>query len=214
MENRSYPSDLNKREWQTLKPLSQPSRRGRKRKWSTRAVLNAIFYVLKAGCQWRYLPANYCPGKQFSIIFVSGNDGASGSESMKFCAKQHVREQVVTLTHLPRCWTAKASRRPQRERASEVLTVIRKSRGANGTCWSIPWDCSYLFTPPPPTQATAGARKPVWEVEQELWSECSRLITHCVIYYNACLISKLIERSEHDGDDQTVARFRQVSPVV
>lgn len=51
------------------------------------------------------------------------------------------------------------------------------------------------------------------EVEQELWSEWSRLITHCVIYYNACLISKLIERSEHKGGDQAVVRFKQISPV-
>jgi len=51
------------------------------------------------------------------------------------------------------------------------------------------------------------------EAEQELWSECSRLITHCVIYYNACLISKLIERGERKGDTQAVARFNQISPV-
>lgn len=51
------------------------------------------------------------------------------------------------------------------------------------------------------------------EVEQEFWSECSRLITHCVIYYNACLISKLVERSEHNGNDQAVAHFKQISPV-
>lgn len=62
MEKRTYPSDLSDKEWQALRPLfREPPRRGRKRKWSIRHVLNAIFYVLKTGCQWRYLPANFPP---------------------------------------------------------------------------------------------------------------------------------------------------------
>lgn len=61
MEKRTYPSDLSDKEWQALRPLFRPPGRGRKRKWSTRTVLDAIFYVLKTGCQWRYLPANFPP---------------------------------------------------------------------------------------------------------------------------------------------------------
>jgi putative transposase len=62
MEKCTYPSDLSDKEWQALRPLFRElPRRGRKRKWSIRTVLNAIFYVLKTGCQWRYLPANFPP---------------------------------------------------------------------------------------------------------------------------------------------------------
>lgn len=58
----TYRSDLSDKEWQTLEPLfCELPRRGRKRKWRIRQVLNAIFYVLKTGCQWRYLPANFPP---------------------------------------------------------------------------------------------------------------------------------------------------------
>ena len=27
--------------------------------------------------------------------------------------------------------------------------------------------------------------------EQQLWSECSRLLANCIIYYNACILSEL-----------------------
>jgi putative transposase len=56
-----YPSDLNDRQCAVLQPLiPKPSRRGRKpTPW--RAVLNAIFYVLRSGCAWRMLPHNFPP---------------------------------------------------------------------------------------------------------------------------------------------------------
>ncbi len=57
-----YPSNLSNKEWQALEPLFRnPSGRGRKRKWPVRTVLNAVFYVLKTGCQWRYLPKDFPP---------------------------------------------------------------------------------------------------------------------------------------------------------
>ena len=57
-----YPSDLSDKEWQALEHLFRgPPRRGRKRNWPIRTVLNAIFYVLKTGCQWRYLPKDFPP---------------------------------------------------------------------------------------------------------------------------------------------------------
>ena len=38
--------------------------------------------------------------------------------------------------------------------------------------------------------------------EQQLWSECSRLLTNCIIYYNACILSELLERAERRQDYQ------------
>lgn len=58
----TYPSDLSDNEWRVLKPyFLDPARRGRKRGWSIRHLLNAIFYLLKTGCQWRYLPSDFPP---------------------------------------------------------------------------------------------------------------------------------------------------------
>jgi putative transposase len=64
MANRRYPSDLSDSEWQCLKPhVPGAKHRGRPRLHSPREILNAIFYVLKAGCQWRMLPKDFPPWK-------------------------------------------------------------------------------------------------------------------------------------------------------
>jgi putative transposase len=47
-----YPSDLSDREWEIFAPLIPPAKPGgRPRKWPTRKILNAIFYLLRSGCQ-------------------------------------------------------------------------------------------------------------------------------------------------------------------
>jgi Tn3 transposase DDE domain len=51
------------------------------------------------------------------------------------------------------------------------------------------------------------------EYEQHLWSECSRLIANCIIFYNATLLSKLFAHEESRGDMQGTALVKQVSPV-
>jgi TnpA family transposase len=51
------------------------------------------------------------------------------------------------------------------------------------------------------------------EQEQQLWNECSRLITNCIIYYNASLLSKLLVYKETIGDCQGAALLKHISPV-
>lgn len=52
------------------------------------------------------------------------------------------------------------------------------------------------------------------EYEQELWSECSRLIANCIIFYNACILSRLLEHQERIGDTQGAEATKTVSPIV
>jgi hypothetical protein len=40
-------------------PLARPTGHGRPRTHSLREILNAIFYLLKTGCQWRLLPHDF-----------------------------------------------------------------------------------------------------------------------------------------------------------
>jgi len=51
------------------------------------------------------------------------------------------------------------------------------------------------------------------EPEQQLWNECSRLITNCIIYFNATLLSASLAHYEKIGDLQGAALVKQVSPV-
>lgn len=53
-----YPSDLSEAQWKLVATvLRQAVRRGGR--ISRREILNAIFYVHRTGCQWRFLPQNY-----------------------------------------------------------------------------------------------------------------------------------------------------------
>jgi transposase len=57
-----YPSDLTDAEWELLRPMIRPAKRGgRPRTVNLREVLNAIFYVLSTGCQWQALPKDLPP---------------------------------------------------------------------------------------------------------------------------------------------------------
>jgi putative transposase len=64
MATKRYPSDLSDEEWRLLEPHLPPPHR---RRWpslpSPRKILNAIFYILKSGCQWRMLPRGFPPWK-------------------------------------------------------------------------------------------------------------------------------------------------------
>ena len=57
-----YPSDMTDDEWALVSAMIRPGKRGgRPRTVDLREVLNAIFYVLSTGCQWRALPKDLPP---------------------------------------------------------------------------------------------------------------------------------------------------------
>ena len=67
-----YPSDLTDEEWQLLEPIFgevEPYTTGRPRTQDLREIINAIFYLNKTGCQWRYLPKNFPSYKLVSYYY-------------------------------------------------------------------------------------------------------------------------------------------------
>ena len=61
MRARKYPSDLTDEQWRLVERLIPVYPGGRPRKTSMRDVLDAIFYVLRTGCQWEFLPKEFPP---------------------------------------------------------------------------------------------------------------------------------------------------------
>jgi putative transposase len=60
MERAPYHSDVTDAEWKILEILMPPPTiKGRPRKYDWREILNAIFYVVRSGCQWRQLPHDF-----------------------------------------------------------------------------------------------------------------------------------------------------------
>lgn len=60
-ESRGYASDMSDQEWDLIEPLLPLERQGSGRplELDMRQVVNAIFYVVRTGCAWEYLPHDY-----------------------------------------------------------------------------------------------------------------------------------------------------------
>jgi transposase len=61
MRTQQYPSDLTDEQWGLVQKLIPEYPGGRPRTTSMRDVLDAILYLLRTGCQWRYLPKDFPP---------------------------------------------------------------------------------------------------------------------------------------------------------
>src|SRR5919206_503077 len=60
-QRRRYPTDVSDEQWVKLEPLipKQPAGPGRKRVVNMREVINALFYLVRTGCQWEMLPHDF-----------------------------------------------------------------------------------------------------------------------------------------------------------
>jgi putative transposase len=68
----TYPSDLTDEQWQAIRPLlprQKIGKAGRPRTIKQRDLLDAIFYILRAGCPWRLLPHDFPPWGTVSSQF-------------------------------------------------------------------------------------------------------------------------------------------------
>ncbi|MBV8610596.1 MAG: IS5 family transposase [Singulisphaera sp.] len=88
-----YPSDLTDEQWEILRPLIPVSRVGRPRTVEMREVLNAIFYVDRAGCQWDLLPHDFPPKSTVSDDFAQWRDDGTG-QAMRDALRRQVRVAI------------------------------------------------------------------------------------------------------------------------
>lgn len=76
---RELSSDLTDGEWERLQPLIPDARLGgRPRKTDMRVAINAILYLLRTGCPWRYLPRDGFPPRStvYNIFHKFQREGA------------------------------------------------------------------------------------------------------------------------------------------
>jgi putative transposase len=85
-----YPSDLTDEPWEIVRPLIPVSRVGRPREVDMREVLNAIFYLDRAGCQWDMLPHDFPPKSTVYDYFAQWRDDGTWQEIMD-ALRQKVR---------------------------------------------------------------------------------------------------------------------------
>lgn len=49
------------------------------------------------------------------------------------------------------------------------------------------------------------------QAEIEIWNECSRLLTNCIIFYNTDILSRILEKSGHNNE--IIGTIKKISPV-
>jgi len=67
----NYPSDLTDKQWEIIEPFFPL---GNKSAYNKRALVNAVFYIEKTGCQWRQLPHDYPPYSTVWSFFRRARD--------------------------------------------------------------------------------------------------------------------------------------------
>jgi transposase len=133
-----YPSDLSDAEWALVAPLIPPSKHGgRPRSVNVREVLNAIFYVLWTGCQWKALPKDLPPKSTvYDYLDLWEWDGTLERLHHALYVQERERqgrEASPTVAILIARWRAALP-----WLARPVGLRRRKTPGAGATFWSIP----------------------------------------------------------------------------
>src|SRR5215210_7832903 len=92
-----YPTDLKDEEWNKIEHLiprhtsgGPGSQGGRPPKYDRREILNAIFYITKAGCIWRMMPHDLPPWEAVYGYFAQWRD-AGVFERMNEVLRRKIR---------------------------------------------------------------------------------------------------------------------------
>src|SRR6188508_1964621 len=140
-----YPSDLTDAEWTLIDPMIPPARRGgRPRDVNLREVVNAIFYVLWTGCQWRALP-KYLPPKSTAHHYFMLWDRDGTLERIHHALYVRAREQAgrdanPTAAILD-SQSAKAAQKGASRSTRKGMTRARRSPAASATSSLIRLAC-------------------------------------------------------------------------
>ena len=98
-----------------------------------REVVNGIFYILRTGCQWRYLPADYGPWSTVSYHFYRWRDDGTWAAVLDgLCDAGRVRQgrQPEPIGLL----LDGQSVRTTEKRGRAATTAARRSPAASGAC--------------------------------------------------------------------------------
>lgn len=92
MYKTTYPTNLTDKQWQVIENFLDGKKR--KRKHSLRDIMNAIFYLLKTGCQWRMLPNDFAPWNTVYFYYSKWKNEVLIEELNEICGTIFARKPV------------------------------------------------------------------------------------------------------------------------
>ena len=132
-----YPSDLNDAEWALIAPFIPPARRGgRRRSVNVREVVNAIFYVLSTGCQWKALPKDLPPKSTAHFYFMLWDwDGTLERihEALYVAVREAAGREASPTAAIIDSQSAKAAQKGALRLIRKASMRARRSRVASAT---------------------------------------------------------------------------------
>ena len=135
-----YPSDLTDSEWTLVEPMIPPARHGgRPRNVNVREVLNAIFYVLSTGCQWKALPKDLPPKSTAHYYFMLWDwDGTLERihHSLYVAAREQAGREASPTTAIIDSQSGKTAQKGAPRLIRRASMRARRSRDASVTSLS------------------------------------------------------------------------------
>ncbi len=133
---RAYPDDLTDKEWGIIEPIfaTNRSKGGRPPKHSRREILNAIFYVLRTGCQWRHLPHDFPPWRAVYVQYARWRD-KNLFEKVNDHLRRTLRELLGRKADASAGIADSQSVKSTEKGALQAMTRIRRLKGENVIYW-------------------------------------------------------------------------------
>ena len=132
-----YPSDLSDAEWVLVAPMIPPARRGgRRRSVDVREVLNAIFYVLSTGCQWKAMPKDLPPKSTAHFYFTLWDwDGTLERihDTLYIATREAAGREASPTVAIIDSQSSKAAQKGALRSTRRALMRARRSRAASAT---------------------------------------------------------------------------------
>ena len=136
-----YRSDLTDAEWALVGPMIPPARRGgRPRDVNVREVVNAIFYVLSTGCQWKALPKDLPPKSTAHYYFMLWDWDRTLERihhALYVAAREQAGREASPTAAIIDSQSAKAAQKGALRLTRRATTRARRSPGASVTSSSI-----------------------------------------------------------------------------
>jgi transposase len=132
-----YPTDMTDAEWALARPfVAVPQRGSGQRRVELREVLNAVFYILGTGCQWRALPKDLPPRSTVHDYFVRWQcDGTLGRlhHALYEQARELAGKEASPTTAIVDSQSVKGAERGGARPIRWAMTQPRRSKGASAT---------------------------------------------------------------------------------